>query len=133
MDWSRRHLLPELGDTLRLSVPMMLTRLGQIAMTTGDLALIGRIGEDAMAAALAHSVHFCNFILGIDLVIAVSPVPTQALNVGADFLVGTRRRRPLVFADRLCHAQRSHRRALPTCHSSGSAEMADHSESQESE
>jgi len=79
MDWSRRHLLAELGDTLRLAVPMMLTQLGQIAMTTSDLALIGRISEDAVAAAaLAHTVYFCNFTLGIGLVIAVSPLAAQA-------------------------------------------------------
>ncbi|MCL2716031.1 MAG: MATE family efflux transporter [Alphaproteobacteria bacterium] len=77
--WLRRQLLPEFVETLRLAVPMMLTQLGQIAMTTSDLALIGRLGEDAVAAAaLAHTVYFCNFTLGIGLVIAVSPLAAQA-------------------------------------------------------
>ncbi len=45
------HLADEFVETLRLAVPMMLTQLGQIAMITTDLALIGRLGEDAVAAA----------------------------------------------------------------------------------
>ena len=51
------HLAQEFAETLRLAVPMMLTQLGQIAMITSDLALIGRLGEDSVAAAaLAHTV-----------------------------------------------------------------------------
>ena len=38
------HLAEEFVETLRLAVPMMLTQLGQIAMITTDLALIGRLG-----------------------------------------------------------------------------------------
>ncbi|MGY4380891.1 Na+-driven multidrug efflux pump [Bradyrhizobium sp. i1.3.6] len=52
----QNHLAEEFVETLRLAVPMMLTQLGQIAMITTDLALIGRLGEDAVAAAaLAHT------------------------------------------------------------------------------
>ena len=50
---------------MRLAVPMALTQLGQIAMMTTDLALIGRLGEDAVAAAaLAHTVYFVSFTFG---------------------------------------------------------------------
>jgi MATE family multidrug resistance protein len=41
----------ELTDTLRLAIPIALTQLGQIAMMTTDLALIGRLGDAAVAAA----------------------------------------------------------------------------------
>ena len=37
-------------ETARLAWPMALTQLGQIAMMVTDLALIGRLGDDAVAA-----------------------------------------------------------------------------------
>ena len=79
----RDHLADEFVETLRLTVPMMLTQLGQIAMMTTDLALIGRLGEDAVAAAaLAHTVYFISFTFGLGLVAAVSPLAAQAFGAG---------------------------------------------------
>ncbi len=79
------HLALELAETLKLAVPMMLTQLGQIAMMTTDLALIGRLGADAVAAAaLAHTVYFISFTVGIGLVIAVAPLAAQAFGAGDD-------------------------------------------------
>ena len=37
-------------ETVKLAWPIALTQLGQIAMMTTDLALIGRLGEHAIAA-----------------------------------------------------------------------------------
>ena len=49
----------EMAETVKLALPMALTQLGQIAMMTSDLALIGRLGDEAVAAAaLAHTVLF---------------------------------------------------------------------------
>ncbi|WP_375311968.1 MATE family efflux transporter [Bradyrhizobium sp. A5] len=77
------HLAEEFVETLRLAVPMMLTQLGQIAMITTDLAMIGRLGEDAVAAAaLAHTVYFVSFTFGLGLVTAVSPLAAQAFGAG---------------------------------------------------
>lgn len=77
------HLAQEFVETLRLAVPMMLTQLGQMAMMTTDLALIGRLGEDAVAAAaLAHTVYFVSFTFGLGLVVAVSPLAAQAFGAG---------------------------------------------------
>lgn len=77
------HLADELAETLRLAVPMMLTQLGQIAMMTTDLALIGRLGEAAVAAAaLAHTVYFICFTVGLGLAAAVSPLAAQAFGAG---------------------------------------------------
>ena len=39
----------ELVETAKLALPMALTQLGQIAMMTTDLALIGRLGDLAVA------------------------------------------------------------------------------------
>src|SRR4030081_2338004 len=69
----------ELTETLRLAVPIALTQLGQIAMMTTDLALIGRLGDVAVAAAaLAHTVFFITFTFGMGLVSAVAPLAAQA-------------------------------------------------------
>ena len=58
---------------------MALTQLGQIAMMTTDLALIGRLGDDAVAAVgLAHMILFFGFVLGMGLVSAVAPLAAQA-------------------------------------------------------
>jgi MATE family multidrug resistance protein len=77
------HLAEEFVETLRLAVPMMLTQLGQIAMITTDLALIGRLGEHAVAAAaLAHTVYFVSFTFGLGLMAAVSPLAAQAFGAG---------------------------------------------------
>ena len=45
------RLTLELTETLKLAVPIALTQLGQIAMMTTDLALVGRLGDGAVAAA----------------------------------------------------------------------------------
>ncbi len=69
----------ELTDTVRLATPIALTQLGQIAMMTTDLMLLGRLGAGIVAAAaLAHTVLFAAFTLGMGLVAAVAPLAAQA-------------------------------------------------------
>src|SRR6266436_2720790 len=75
----RARLAVEFADTLKLAAPMALTQLGQIAMMTTDLALIGRLGDEAVAAAaLASTVFFVSFTFGMGLVSAVAPLAAQA-------------------------------------------------------
>jgi multidrug resistance protein, MATE family len=82
------HLAIELTETLKLAVPMALTQLGQIAMTTTDLVLIGRLGDEAVAAAgLAGTIYFLSFTLGIGLMAAVAPLAAQAFGAGEPALV----------------------------------------------
>ena len=69
----------EMIDTVKLAWPMALTQLGQIAMMTTDLALIGRLGDGAVAAvALAQMILFCGFVLGMGPVAAVAALAAQA-------------------------------------------------------
>jgi MATE family multidrug resistance protein len=69
----------EMTETVKLALPIALTQLGQIAMMTSDLALIGRLGDEAVAAAaLAHTVLFMVFVLGMGIVSAVAPLAAQA-------------------------------------------------------
>jgi MATE family multidrug resistance protein len=87
---SRLPLLDELIETLKLAAPMALTQLGQIAMMTTDLAFIGRLGGDAVAAAaLAGTVYFVSFTFGMGPTSAVAPLAAQAF--GADQLHLVRR------------------------------------------
>jgi MATE family multidrug resistance protein len=76
---ARHHLAEELSETLTLAVPMALTQLSQIAMMGTDLAFIGRLGNEAVAAAaLAGTVYFVSFTIGMGLVSAVAPLAAQA-------------------------------------------------------
>jgi MATE family multidrug resistance protein len=82
------HFARELTETLKLAGPIALTQLGQIAMMTTDLALIGRLGDAAVAAAaLAHTVFFISFTFGMGLVSAVAPLAAQAFGAGQPHLV----------------------------------------------
>jgi multidrug resistance protein, MATE family len=76
---SGHHFAVELTETLKLAVPIALTQLGQIAIMTTDLAFIGRLGNEAVAAAaLAGTVYFVSFTVGMGLVSAVAPLAAQA-------------------------------------------------------
>lgn len=84
------HLVIEVGETLKLALPMVLTQVGQIAMMTTDFAFIGRIGPEALAAAsLASRVYIIIFIFGAGLLAAILPLAAQAF--GADNLAAVRR------------------------------------------
>lgn len=78
----------ELSETIKLALPMTLTQLGQIAMMTTDLAFIGRLGNEAVAAAaLAGTVYFVSFTFGMGLVSAVAPLAAQAFGARDPHLV----------------------------------------------
>ncbi|WP_375784817.1 MATE family efflux transporter [Bradyrhizobium sp. Pha-3] len=84
------HLAIELRETAKLALPMVLTQVGQIAMMTTDLAFVGRIGVEALAAAaLASRVYFVSFAFGMGLLAAIVPLAAQAF--GADNLGVIRR------------------------------------------
>jgi multidrug resistance protein, MATE family len=80
---NRHQLTVELAETARLALPIALTQLSQIAMMTTDLAFIGRLGGEAVAAAaLAGTIYFVGFTFGMGLTSAVAPLAAQAF--GAD-------------------------------------------------
>lgn len=69
----------EFLEMLKLAFPLAVTQLGQIAMMTTDLALLGRLGDQVVAAAaLSHTVLFAAFTLGMGLMSAVAPLASQA-------------------------------------------------------
>src|SRR5262249_284095 len=69
----------EIAETAKLAWTIALNQLGQIAMMTTDLALIGRLGDGAIAAVgIAHLILFVGFVLGMGPVSAVAPLAAQA-------------------------------------------------------
>ncbi|AXK80973.1 MATE family efflux transporter [Pseudolabrys taiwanensis] len=73
------HWRVEMNATVKLALPIALTQLGQVAMMTSDLMLIGHLGDKAIAAAaLGQTVLFAAFVVGMGLVSAVAPLAAQA-------------------------------------------------------
>jgi MATE family multidrug resistance protein len=70
----------EVRATLALSWPLILTNLLQIALTTTDVIMIGRLGPDALAAgALGTNLFFAFVIFGMGLVSAVAPMVAREI------------------------------------------------------
>ncbi len=71
----KRAWLDEVRATLALAWPIILTNLLQIALTTTDVIMMGRLGPDALAAGVLGANFFFAFVIfGIGLVSAVSPM-----------------------------------------------------------
>ncbi|MCP3368606.1 MATE family efflux transporter [Bradyrhizobium cajani] len=77
------HLVIELRETARLALPLTLAQLGQIAMTTTDLVLIGHFSSEAVAAAgLAVKVYSVCVTFGMGLLAAVATIAAEAFGAG---------------------------------------------------
>lgn len=71
--------LDELRAMLSLGWPLVLTNLAQIALTTTDIIMIGRLGSSSLAAAaLGVNLYFALHIFAIGLVTATSPMMAEA-------------------------------------------------------
>ena len=65
----------EIKATLALAWPMVLTNLGQTAMTATDVMMMGRLGPDTLASgALGANLYFMPLIFGLGLMLATSPM-----------------------------------------------------------
>jgi MATE family multidrug resistance protein len=85
------ELSRELAETIRLAAPMALTQLGHIAMMTTDLAFIGRLGGDAIAAAaLAGTVYWISFTVGMGCCRRWRRLPRRPLARGKRVWCGAR-------------------------------------------
>lgn len=64
---------------MKLAWPMVLTQLAQVAMMTADIAFIGHIGPEALAAAaLAVALYLVRFTIGAGLVTPIARLAAQA-------------------------------------------------------
>ena len=65
---------------VRLSVPIVLTNVGQVAIQTTDVVMIGWLGAEALAASvLGVNLMFVLLLLAIGVVIATAPMVAQDL------------------------------------------------------
>ena len=71
--------LKELRATGALSLPLALAQLGHIAINTTDILMIGRLGEESLAAAaLGGAVYFAFMLFGVGIISAVAALAAQA-------------------------------------------------------
>ena len=65
----------EFRAMLALAWPMILTNLGQTAMTATDVMMMGRLGPQTLAAGtLGANLYFAPMMFGLGLILAVSPM-----------------------------------------------------------
>ena len=66
---------PEAAATLRLAWPLILTQLAQMALSTIDVILLGRLGPEAVAAgALAVNLYNAFMLFGVGVMSAMMPM-----------------------------------------------------------
>lgn len=76
---ARAAWLAELRATLALGWPLVLTNLAQIALTTTDVIVLGRLGAEALAAGtLGSNLYFAILIFAIGLTNATAPMMARA-------------------------------------------------------
>jgi MATE family multidrug resistance protein len=69
----------ELREMTRLAAPIVLTQLAWVAMMTTDIAMIGRLGADALAgASLSLMVFFLGYVFCFGVVTATAGLAAQA-------------------------------------------------------
>jgi multidrug resistance protein, MATE family len=78
--FTREAWLGELRATLMLGSPLVLTNVAQIALTTTDVIVLGRLGAEALAAGtLGVNLYFALLIFAIGLVGASAPMMAVAV------------------------------------------------------
>ena len=74
-----------LGSLVLLGAPLILTQVGQMAMVTTDVMMVGRLGQNALAAATLGSVLYISaWVVGFGPALAVSPVIAHVLGARPD-------------------------------------------------
>lgn len=70
----------EARETLKLAGPLVFTQVAQMAIMTTDIVMLGRVGEDALAAsALGITAFFFCWLIGAGPVAAVAPMIAHIL------------------------------------------------------
>ncbi|MBQ01410.1 MAG: MATE family efflux transporter [Acidobacteria bacterium] len=77
------NLRRELGPMVRLAVPVVVAELGWIAMGVVDVAMVGRLGPEAIGAVGVGSVlFFAVVVFGIGALLGLDPLIAQAHGAG---------------------------------------------------
>ena len=78
--FTRAAWFAELRAMLALGWPLVLTNVAQIALTTTDVIVLGRVGAEALAAgALGVNLYLAILIFAIGLISATSPMMAEAI------------------------------------------------------
>lgn len=85
--------------TLVLAAPMVMTRVGIVAMSTVDVIVLGRAGAEELAAyVLGQAIYDSLIAMTVGLLLGVPVLTARETGAGRDGLAGTIWRRGLVFA-----------------------------------
>lgn len=90
------HVRREVRATLALAVPIVLVQLSQMSMSFVDVVMVGRLGTEALAAAVLGSTTFFTLaLICVGVVVAVQPTVAQAVGGGDEGAVGRATRQGL--------------------------------------
>ncbi|AKF07972.1 MATE family efflux transporter [Sandaracinus amylolyticus] len=79
----RRAIEQELAELARLATPLVLTNLGNMALSLVDIAIVGRLGASELAAAgLGNAIFFLLAVFGMGLMFGLDPLIAQAVGAG---------------------------------------------------
>jgi MATE family, multidrug efflux pump len=79
MSATRQSYRTEIGATLALAGPVVLTQVAHISLSFVDTVMVGRLGPDALAGiALGSTVFFTMMVMAMGAVMAVGPMVSQA-------------------------------------------------------
>ena len=89
----------DVRETLVLAVPLVLTQLVQMSMSFLDVVMVGRLGTDALAAAvLGSTLYFTLVLVCMGVIVAVQPSVAQAVGAGDEAGAGRAARQGLWLA-----------------------------------
>ena len=92
-------LLRDVRPTLALAVPLVLVQLSQMSMSFVDVAMVGRLGTEALAAiVLGSTTFFTVALVCVGVLVAVQPTVAQAVGAGDDQAAGRGARQGLWLA-----------------------------------
>ena len=91
--------LTELRRTAALALPLILAQLAQVSLTFIDTLMVGRLGNEQLAAiALGSSVFTMALIVGMGVMFAVGPTVSQAHGAGDEVITARATRQGLWLA-----------------------------------
>ena len=75
----------EIKKTFFLSLPIVVSQLGQMLMSVVDNIMVGKVGTEALAAAsIANAIFTLIMVVGFGLTMAVTPLTAIAFGAGKD-------------------------------------------------
>lgn len=94
---------PEARELMRLALPVIGAQLSSMGLGLADIAMVGRVSVEAMAAlAMANVWIFALFMLAQGVLMGIDPIVAQAHGAGDGVRCGLALQRGLVVALCLC-------------------------------